>query len=149
LEIGRATLDGWVMRVGEMLQPVAEAMPPTVMRLRPGAAPHGMFRRTSPLGGDLLPNMFANQALRAFHKGEFVCETGIEQQGRHTSQAALCVATNVPWLPAVRRCSWRRRRIPAAPPLLCLQFLQVAPDDQLLQAFSKVWLVLSETALFN
>ena len=26
LEIGRATLDGWVMRVGELLQPVAEAM---------------------------------------------------------------------------------------------------------------------------
>jgi transposase len=26
VEIGRATLDGWVMRVGELLQPVAEAM---------------------------------------------------------------------------------------------------------------------------
>jgi hypothetical protein len=28
LEVGRATLDGWVTRVGEMRQPVAEAMPP-------------------------------------------------------------------------------------------------------------------------
>ncbi len=26
LEIGRATLDGWVMRVGELLQPVVAAM---------------------------------------------------------------------------------------------------------------------------
>ena len=26
VEISRATLDGWVMRVGELLQPVAEAM---------------------------------------------------------------------------------------------------------------------------
>ncbi len=26
LEIGRATLDGWVMRVGELLQPVIAAM---------------------------------------------------------------------------------------------------------------------------
>src|ERR1017187_7954315 len=26
IEIGRATLDGWVMRVGEMLGPVVEAM---------------------------------------------------------------------------------------------------------------------------
>ena len=26
LEIGRATLDGWVMRVGELLQPVVMAM---------------------------------------------------------------------------------------------------------------------------
>jgi hypothetical protein len=28
LEIGPATLDGWVVQVGEMLQPVGEAMPP-------------------------------------------------------------------------------------------------------------------------
>jgi len=46
------------------------------------------FLRTSTLtatirrqGGDLLLKMFANQALRAFHKGEFVCETGFEQLG--------------------------------------------------------------------
>ena len=26
LEIGRATLDGWVMRVGELLEPIAQAM---------------------------------------------------------------------------------------------------------------------------
>jgi transposase len=26
LEISRATLDGWVMRVGELLQPITEAM---------------------------------------------------------------------------------------------------------------------------
>ena len=32
LEIGRATLDGWVMRVGEMLLPVVEAMRKDLLR---------------------------------------------------------------------------------------------------------------------
>ena len=32
LEIGRATLDGWVMRVGEMLQPVVAAMRQDLLR---------------------------------------------------------------------------------------------------------------------
>lgn len=32
LDIGRATLDGWVMRVGEMLQPVVEAMRQDLLR---------------------------------------------------------------------------------------------------------------------
>jgi transposase len=32
LEIGRATLDGWVMRVGELLQPIVEAMRQDLLR---------------------------------------------------------------------------------------------------------------------
>ena len=32
VEISRATLDGWVMRVGELLQPVAEAMRADLLR---------------------------------------------------------------------------------------------------------------------
>jgi len=32
LEIGRATLDGWVMRLGELLQPVAAAMRSDLLR---------------------------------------------------------------------------------------------------------------------
>jgi hypothetical protein len=32
LEIGRATLDGWVMRVGDMLQPVVSAMRQDLLR---------------------------------------------------------------------------------------------------------------------
>jgi hypothetical protein len=44
-------------------------------------------------GGDLLPNMFANQALRAFRKGEFVCETGFEQLGtRGSTRVGVCAA---------------------------------------------------------
>ena len=56
------------------------------------------FLRTSTLtatirrqGGDLLLKMFANQALRAFHKGEFVCETGFEQLGtRGPTRVGVC-----------------------------------------------------------
>jgi transposase len=32
LEIGRATLDGWVMRVGELLEPVVSAMRQDLLR---------------------------------------------------------------------------------------------------------------------
>ena len=32
VEISRATLDGWVMRVGELLQPVVEAMKANLLR---------------------------------------------------------------------------------------------------------------------
>ena len=32
LEIGRATLDGWVMRVGELLEPVVAAMRQDLLR---------------------------------------------------------------------------------------------------------------------
>jgi len=53
--------------------------------LRTGGAPPGMLRRTStlslrpPLGSDLLANLFADQALGAFHKSEFVSEAGFEK----------------------------------------------------------------------
>ena len=73
MEIGRAILDGWVKRAGEILQLVAEATPLPVMRLHPGGPPPGMFRRTStlPLNGDLLPNMFRESGASCVPHGEF------------------------------------------------------------------------------
>jgi transposase len=47
LEIGRATLDGWVMRVGELLQPVVSAMRQDLLR---GSLPAS--RRNDRAGAD-------------------------------------------------------------------------------------------------